>query len=157
MAGLVAGILAFPTDGGVASEPMSPIDEASVQKAISIVFGHSSERKSNESVRTAGSWDGERENIFLDGERHFLNARRSITKGDADAYAVFASTGEYKAILQLMAVLHKGRLAKRLTDEAIDSAAAVQNVRALHYYERPAADTACSLAPQSRLRLQTAR
>lgn len=37
-------------------------------------------------------------------------------------------TGEYKAILQLIAVLRKGKLAKRLTDQAIDSAAAVQNV-----------------------------
>ena len=42
-------------------------------------------------------------------------------------------TGEYKTILQLVAVLSQGKIAKRLTDHAIDHMQDVQNLRKAIY------------------------
>lgn len=41
--------------------------------------------------------------------------------------------GEYKVILQLVSVLSHGKLAKRLTDRAIDQMQDVQNLRKAIY------------------------
>ena len=46
------------------------------------------------------------------------------------------TTGEYKTILQLVGVLSHGKVAKRLTDQAIDLMQDVQNLRkAIYEYE----------------------
>jgi hypothetical protein len=42
-------------------------------------------------------------------------------------------TGEYKTILKIVGVLSKGRLAKQLTDRAIDTMSAIQNLRKAIY------------------------
>lgn len=42
-------------------------------------------------------------------------------------------TGEYKTILQLVSVLSHGKMAKRLTDRAIDLMQDVQNIRKAIY------------------------
>ena len=44
-----------------------------------------------------------------------------------------SSAGEYKVILQLVSVLSHGKLAKRLTDRAIDQMQDVQNLRKAIY------------------------
>ena len=47
--------------------------------------------------------------------------------------------GEYKTILQLVGVLSHGKMAKRLTDQAIDLMQDVQNLRkAIYEYVIPA-------------------
>jgi hypothetical protein len=46
-------------------------------------------------------------------------------------------SGEYKIILQLLGVLENGRLAKRLTDQAVDACEHVQNLRdAIYDYKQ---------------------
>lgn len=41
--------------------------------------------------------------------------------------------GEYKTILQLLAVLSNGKLAKKITDKAVDTMQDVQNLRKAIY------------------------
>lgn len=47
--------------------------------------------------------------------------------------AYLAFTGQYKTILQLVGVLSHGKIAKRLTDRAIDLMQDVQNLRKAIY------------------------
>ena len=55
----------------------------------------------------------------------------SLSYGTNDAFGLW--TGEYKTILQLVGVLSHGKLAKRLTDHAIDLMQDVQNLRKAIY------------------------
>ena len=51
--------------------------------------------------------------------------------------------GEYKVILQLVSVLSHGKLAKRLTDRAIDQMQDVQNLRKAIYEYVPSILASC--------------
>ena len=55
----------------------------------------------------------------------------SLSYATNDAFGLW--TGEYKTILQLVGVLSHGKLAKRLTDHAIDLMQDVQNLRKAIY------------------------
>jgi hypothetical protein len=50
--------------------------------------------------------------------------------------------GEYKIVLQLIGVLGQGKMAKRLTDRAIDDMEAVQNLRTAIYAFKQRAEAA---------------
>ncbi|THH21421.1 hypothetical protein EW146_g157 [Bondarzewia mesenterica] len=67
------------------------------------------------------------EEAYLQGDLSFNFAKNMMT-----AKAVWM-TGEYKTILQLVGVLAHGKLAKRLTDRAVDLMQDVQNLRKAIY------------------------
>ncbi|MBW0461895.1 hypothetical protein O181_001610 [Austropuccinia psidii MF-1] len=64
--------------------------------------------------------------------------------------------GEYKIILQLISVLQHGRLAKRLTDRAIDAMDAVQNLRRAIYDFKLRAEAAEPRSEKQRKIIQAA-
>jgi hypothetical protein len=66
------------------------------------------------------------EEVYLAGKLH--NSRVAVIMLNA-----LCSTGEYKTILQLVGVLSHGKIAKRLTDRAIDLMQDVQNLRKAIY------------------------
>ncbi len=66
---------------------------------------------------------------------------------------LYPCTGEYKVILQLVSVLSHGKLAKRLTDRAIDQMQDVQNLRkAIYEYVQPLNDLSLSAGRGTPLR-----
>lgn len=75
MAALVAGILAYPGDDSASAtgggEPMTPIEESPIAQASSMVFGGKQDSDAPADAarqqRNNNSWDGDRENIYLNG------------------------------------------------------------------------------------------
>ncbi|KAI0649419.1 inositol hexakisphosphate-domain-containing protein [Trametes meyenii] len=83
-------------------------------------------------IATTTTWAHERESMFQDEEvgGSVLDQYDSIDgPSEEEAYL----QGEYKVILQLVSVLSHGKLAKRLTDRAIDQMQDVQNLRKAIY------------------------
>jgi len=68
--------------------------------------------------------DGSEEEAYLQGQA--LHVRYILALGKL---MVVRTTGEYKTILQLVGILSHGKVAKRLTDMAIDAMEGVQNLR----------------------------
>lgn len=73
MAALVAGILAYPGTDAAVPESMTPVEESPISRATSMVFGEaaSSSKLAN---NNGSSWDGDRENIYLNGKPLMLCA-----------------------------------------------------------------------------------
>ncbi|KAI8980087.1 inositol hexakisphosphate-domain-containing protein [Trametes punicea] len=83
-------------------------------------------------IATTTSWEHERENLLKDEERS-ANALEQYDSMDGPSEEEAYLQGEYKVILQLVGVLSHGKLAKRLTDRAIDQMQDVQNLRKAIY------------------------
>jgi hypothetical protein len=94
-------------------------------------------------ISTTSAWDG---NAFeFDGDEvEDYDAMDGPSEEDAylqgeassephDALADLRFIGEYKTILQLVGVLSHGKVAKRMTDRAIDLMQDVQNLRKAIY------------------------
>jgi hypothetical protein len=83
----------------------------------------------NEGVDLYDSMDGpSEEEAYLQGGFAKLHISWAQTE-----YQRHNAAGEYKTILQLVGVLSNGKLAKRLTDQAIDLMQDVQNLRRAIY------------------------
>ncbi|TBU33470.1 inositol hexakisphosphate-domain-containing protein [Dichomitus squalens] len=82
-------------------------------------------------IATTMMWEHEREeNLQTEEQANGLGQYDSIDgPSEEEAYL----QGEYKVILQLVSVLSHGKLAKRLTDRAIDQMQDVQNLRKAIY------------------------
>ncbi len=100
--------------------------------ATTMTWEHAAEESFSEQIQNASAlehydaMDGpSEEEAYLEGVHGYL----LIFKQGADGDRV----GEYKVILQLVSVLSHGKLAKRLTDRAIDQMQDVQNLRKAIY------------------------
>ncbi|KAI0768012.1 inositol hexakisphosphate-domain-containing protein [Trametes elegans] len=83
-------------------------------------------------IATTTTWEHERENALKDEEQSG-NAFEQYDSMDGPSEEEAYLQGEYKVILQLVSVLSHGKLAKRLTDRAIDQMQDVQNLRKAIY------------------------
>ncbi|KIJ66912.1 hypothetical protein HYDPIDRAFT_180575 [Hydnomerulius pinastri MD-312] len=79
-------------------------------------------------ISTIMNWAGE-ENVDTPEEVNFVSYDSIDGPSEEEAYL----QGEYKTILQLVGVLSHGKIAKRLTDRAIDLMQDVQNLRKAIY------------------------
>ncbi|KZP23754.1 hypothetical protein FIBSPDRAFT_1042612 [Athelia psychrophila] len=77
-------------------------------------------------IATTLQWDGDESEIAEEEERAFDTIDGP---SEEDAYL----RGEFKTILQLVGVLSHGKVAKRLTDQAVDAMQDVQNLRKTIY------------------------
>ncbi|KAI0360175.1 hypothetical protein OH77DRAFT_1394828 [Trametes cingulata] len=83
-------------------------------------------------IATTVTWEHERENLLKDEDQN-ANALEQYDSIDGPSEEEAYLQGEYKVILQLVSVLSHGKLAKRLTDRAIDQMQDVQNLRKAIY------------------------
>ncbi|EIW57292.1 uncharacterized protein TRAVEDRAFT_59033 [Trametes versicolor FP-101664 SS1] len=83
-------------------------------------------------IATTTTWEHEREAALQDDEQN-ANAFETYDSIDGPSEEEAYLQGEYKVILQLVSVLSHGKLAKRLTDRAIDQMQDVQNLRKAIY------------------------
>ncbi|KAI0635643.1 inositol hexakisphosphate-domain-containing protein [Trametes polyzona] len=83
-------------------------------------------------IATTTTWEHEREDMLKD-EDQSANALEQYDSIDGPSEEEAYLQGEYKVILQLVSVLSHGKLAKRLTDRAIDQMQDVQNLRKAIY------------------------
>jgi len=77
-------------------------------------------------IATTLRWDGNELEVAEEEERGFDSIDGP---SEEDAYL----RGEFKTILQLVGVLSHGKVAKRLTDQAVDAMQDVQNLRKAIY------------------------
>ncbi|KAH9856633.1 inositol hexakisphosphate-domain-containing protein [Lenzites betulinus] len=84
-------------------------------------------------IATATTWEHEREQMLQDAEERGANTLEQYDSIDGPSEEEAYLQGEYKVILQLVSVLSHGKLAKRLTDRAIDQMQDVQNLRKAIY------------------------
>ncbi|KAI0330242.1 hypothetical protein GY45DRAFT_1323965 [Cubamyces sp. BRFM 1775] len=78
-------------------------------------------------IATTTTWEHEREELLEDEQNAHALEQYDSMDGPSEEEAYLQ--GEYKTILQLVSVLSHGKLAKRLTDRAIDQMQDVQNLR----------------------------
>ncbi|KAL7279008.1 hypothetical protein ACG7TL_006840 [Trametes sanguinea] len=83
-------------------------------------------------IATTMTWEHEREDALNDEDQN-TNALEQYDSIDGPSEEEAYLQGEYKVILQLVGVLSHGKLAKRLTDRAIDQMQDVQNLRKAIY------------------------
>ncbi|OJT02262.1 Paladin [Trametes pubescens] len=83
-------------------------------------------------IATTTTWEHEREAALQEDEQN-ANAFETYDSIDGPSEEEAYLQGEYKVILQLVSVLSHGKLAKRLTDRAIDQMQDVQNLRKAIY------------------------
>ncbi|KAG2100890.1 inositol hexakisphosphate-domain-containing protein [Suillus cothurnatus] len=76
-------------------------------------------------ISTTMNWQGEED--YIDGQEDPESVEYDSIDGPSEEQAY--RQGEYKTILQLVGVLSHGKIAKRLTDRAIDLMQDVQNLR----------------------------
>ncbi|CDO71831.1 hypothetical protein BN946_scf184939.g55 [Trametes cinnabarina] len=83
-------------------------------------------------IATTMTWEHEREDALRDEDQN-TNVLEQYDSMDGPSEEEAYLQGEYKVILQLVGVLSHGKLAKRLTDRAIDQMQDVQNLRKAIY------------------------
>ncbi|KAI0707157.1 inositol hexakisphosphate-domain-containing protein [Earliella scabrosa] len=82
-------------------------------------------------IATTMTWEHEQEDSFVEEQSNNGLDQYDSIDGPSEEEAYLQ--GEYKVILQLVSVLSHGKLAKRLTDRAIDQMQDVQNLRKAIY------------------------
>ncbi|RPD74988.1 hypothetical protein L226DRAFT_508637 [Lentinus tigrinus ALCF2SS1-7] len=83
-------------------------------------------------IATTMTWEHEKENRITEEDQN-TNPLEHYDAVDGPSEEDAYLQGEYKVILQLVSVLSHGKLAKRLTDRAIDQMEDVQNLRRAIY------------------------